>query len=71
MMNTTVINFYGGPCSGKSTAAAGLFYKMKLAGLLSSGVAHNFNNILQAILGQATLVQASGSIYCKKKINRL
>lgn len=32
-MNTTVINFYGGPCSGKSTAAAGLFYKMKLAGL--------------------------------------
>lgn len=33
MMNTTVINFYGGPCSGKSTAAAGLFYKMKLAGL--------------------------------------
>lgn len=27
---TRVINFYGGPCSGKSTAAAGLFYKMKL-----------------------------------------
>jgi hypothetical protein len=33
MKNTTVINFYGGPCSGKSTAAAGLFYKMKLLGL--------------------------------------
>lgn len=31
--------------------------KMKLAGLLSSGVAHNFNNILQAILGQATLIE--------------
>jgi len=30
--NVTVINFYGGPGSGKSTAAAGLFYKMKLAG---------------------------------------
>jgi len=32
MKKTKVINFYGGPCSGKSTAAAGLFYKMKLAG---------------------------------------
>ena len=30
--NVTVINFYGGPGSGKSTAAAGLFYKMKLGG---------------------------------------
>lgn len=28
----TVINFYGGPGSGKSTQAAGLFYKMKMAG---------------------------------------
>lgn len=27
-----VINFYGGPSSGKSTQASGLFYKMKLAG---------------------------------------
>lgn len=32
MKKTRVINFYGGPCSGKSTAAAGLFYKMKLLG---------------------------------------
>ena len=32
MKKTKVINFYGGPCSGKSTAAAGLFYKMKLLG---------------------------------------
>jgi hypothetical protein len=32
MTKTKVINFYGGPCSGKSTAAAGLFYKMKLLG---------------------------------------
>jgi len=32
MRKTRVINFYGGPCSGKSTAAAGLFYKMKLLG---------------------------------------
>lgn len=28
-----VVNFYGGPGSGKSTTAAGLFYKLKLAGL--------------------------------------
>ena len=27
-----IINFYGGPGSGKSTAAAGLFYRMKVAG---------------------------------------
>ncbi len=33
MKDTRVINFYGGPSSGKSTAAAGLFYKMKVAGL--------------------------------------
>ena len=31
-METTVINLYGSPCSGKSTIASGLFYKMKLAG---------------------------------------
>ena len=30
--DVTVINFYGGPGSGKSTAAAGLFYHMKIAG---------------------------------------
>ena len=29
---TKVINFYGGPGSGKSTQASGLFYKMKAAG---------------------------------------
>ena len=27
-----VINFYGGPGVGKSTKAAGMFYKMQLAG---------------------------------------
>jgi signal transduction histidine kinase len=31
--------------------------KMRTAGLLASGVAHNFNNILQAIIGQVSLVQ--------------
>jgi len=31
-MKTTVINFYGGPNSGKSTKAAGLYYKMNMAG---------------------------------------
>lgn len=30
--------------------------KMRMAGLLASGVAHNFNNILQALLGQASLI---------------
>lgn len=31
--------------------------KMRMAGLLASGVAHNFNNLLQAIMGQASLIQ--------------
>ena len=31
-MKTKVINLYGGPCSGKSTQAAGLFYTMKQQG---------------------------------------
>lgn len=32
-------------------------FKMRMAGLLASGVAHNFNNLLQAILGQVTLIE--------------
>lgn len=31
--------------------------KMRMAGLLASGVAHNFNNVLQAIMGQASLIE--------------
>jgi len=31
--------------------------KMRMAGLLASGVAHNFNNLLQAIMGQASLLE--------------
>lgn len=31
--------------------------KMRMAGLLASGVAHNFNNLLQAILGQVALIE--------------
>jgi PAS domain S-box-containing protein len=31
--------------------------KMRMAGLLAGGVAHNFNNLLQAILGQIALVE--------------
>lgn len=31
--------------------------KMRMAGLLASGVAHNFNNLLQAILGQVSLIE--------------
>ena len=32
--------------------------KMKMAGMLSSGVSHNFNNLLQAIMGQASLLES-------------
>lgn len=31
--------------------------KMRMAGLLASGVAHNFNNMLQAVMGQASLIE--------------
>ena len=31
--------------------------KMRLAEVLSSGVAHNFNNLLQVVMGQASLIQ--------------
>ncbi len=31
--------------------------KMRTAGLLAAGIAHNFNNLLQAILGQASLLE--------------
>lgn len=31
-MRTTVIELYGGPCSGKSTLAAGLYYELKKQG---------------------------------------
>lgn len=32
-MKTHVINLYGGPCCGKSTVAAGLFYELKCNGI--------------------------------------
>ena len=31
--------------------------KSKMAGVLAAGVAHNFNNLLQAVMGQASLIQ--------------
>lgn len=31
--------------------------KMRMAGVLASGVAHNFNNMLQAVMGQASLIE--------------
>jgi signal transduction histidine kinase len=31
--------------------------KMRMASLFASGVAHNFNNLLQAIMGQASLIE--------------
>lgn len=32
-METFIINLYGGPCCGKSTIAAGLFYELKCRGI--------------------------------------
>lgn len=32
-MSAVVINLYGGPCCGKSTVSAGLFYELKCLGL--------------------------------------
>lgn len=34
--------------------------KMRTAGLLAAGITHNFNNLLQAILGQASLLEMQG-----------
>ncbi|MCB0320031.1 MAG: GAF domain-containing protein, partial [Bdellovibrionales bacterium] len=31
--------------------------KMRVAAVLASGIAHNFNNLLQAVMGQASLIQ--------------
>ena len=31
--------------------------KMRAAGLLAAGIAHNFNNVLQGIIGQASLIE--------------
>ena len=31
--------------------------KMRMASLLASGVAHNFNNLLQAVMGQASMIE--------------
>ena len=31
--------------------------KMRMAGMLAAGVAHNFNNLLQAVMGQASLIE--------------
>ncbi|HMO02794.1 MAG TPA: ATP-binding protein [Oligoflexia bacterium] len=42
----------------KLEAKAASADKMKMAALLTSGVAHNFNNLLQAVMGQASLIEA-------------
>lgn len=43
--------------AGRFEAKMGEAQKMRMAGLLASGVAHNFNNMLQAILGQVSLIE--------------
>lgn len=35
--------------------------RMRTAGVLAAGIAHNFNNLLQAIIGQASLLEIQGS----------
>lgn len=42
--------------------------KMRTAGLLAAGIAHNFNNMLQAILGQASLLEMQSD--SKTKVRR-
>ncbi|MBL7662275.1 GAF domain-containing protein [bacterium] len=36
--------------------------RMRTAGLLAAGIAHNFNNLLQAILGQASLLELQAKV---------
>lgn len=36
--------------------------KMRMAGVLAAGVAHNFNNLLQAIMGQASLIEMQSNL---------
>ncbi len=48
--------------------------KMRMAGLLASGVAHNFNNLLQAVMGQVSLIEmqlpkGSGAFEATRTIN--
>lgn len=42
--------------AGKFESKMAEALKMRMAGLLASGVAHNFNNLLQAIIGQVSLI---------------
>jgi PAS domain S-box-containing protein len=43
--------------AGRFDSRAADSHKMRMAGLLASGVAHNFNNLLQAIVGQVSLIE--------------
>lgn len=43
--------------AGRFESRAADSHKMRMAGLLASGVAHNFNNLLQAIVGQVSLIE--------------
>lgn len=43
--------------AGRFEAKMAEALKMRMAGLLASGVAHNFNNLLQGILGQVALIE--------------
>jgi PAS domain S-box-containing protein len=43
--------------AGRFEIRAADSHKMRMASLLASGVAHNFNNLLQAIVGQVSLIE--------------
>lgn len=53
MANEMATAMMAGRFEAKMTEAL----KMRMAGLLASGVAHNFNNLLQAMLGQVALIE--------------
>ena len=42
---------------GRYEVRIGESHKMRMAALLSAGVAHNFNNLLQVILGQSAVIE--------------
>jgi nicotinamide riboside kinase len=69
-MKTKVINFYGGPGSGKSTMAAGLFSKLKFAGVnceyvqeYAKDIAWEFNDLKDKPL---KLLEAQEYIFAKQ-----
>jgi len=56
-MNTIYVNLFGGPCVGKSTHAAGLFYKLKI---------HHYNcELIQEYAKDIVWREASFTLKCQ------